>query len=84
MAVAEIEGFKKYLAELDGQSYYEKWRVDNPGQRKAWDDFASRIVAGQNPTPPSMAGKFGRALVEAGKLALLRGNGGGPSAAPFG
>lgn len=58
--VPNIQGFNKLS--------YTTWKRSNPGEATRWETYRDGILAGQSPSPPTMATKFGKALVAAGEL----------------
>lgn len=61
--VPNIQGFNKLN--------YLSWKSSNPGEAKKWEDYRDALLAGGQSSPPSMATKFGRALVATGKLVAV-------------
>lgn len=47
---------------------YTSWKNANPKEAVAWEKFRDTIITGKPATPPTMATRFGKALVAAGKL----------------
>ena len=60
----------EFVPEVVAVPYYGKWATQNPGEKARWEPFRDGLCLGLNPVTPTMATKFGRALVAAGKEAL--------------
>lgn len=58
----------EFVPNIEGASNHAKWVAANKaGDAPKWRAFRDALLAGQSPTPPSMATKYGKALVAAGK-----------------
>ena len=61
----------EFVPDIQGSSYHPKWVRANPAEAGRWNTFRDQVLAykaGDTLTPPSMATKYGKALVAAGKL----------------
>ena len=59
----------EFVPEMQGVPYYGKWTTQNLGEKARWEPFRDGLCLGLDPIIPTMATKFGRALVAAGKEA---------------
>lgn len=57
----------EYVSNAEGVPYHEKWARANPAEAAKWVVFRNDVIARKQVDPPSMATKYGRALVAAGK-----------------
>jgi hypothetical protein len=58
----------EFVPNIEGQQYHSRWVRSNPDENAKWEAFSNDIIAGKVSTPPTMATKYGKALVAAGKL----------------
>lgn len=58
----------EFVPNIQGAQYHPRWVKANPAENAKWEKFRDDIISGKNATPPSMATKYGKALVSAGKL----------------
>lgn len=57
----------EYVPNAEGAEYHRRWLKANPAEASKWATFRDALIATGTGTPPSMATKYGRALVAAGK-----------------
>lgn len=61
----------EFVPNIQGSSYHPKWVRSNPGEASKWEAYRDACIAhvGGDPVPavPSLATKYGKALVAAGK-----------------
>ena len=58
----------EFVPNIQGAPYHSKWEGANKnGDALRWRAFRDALLSGQTPAVPSMATKYGRALVAAGK-----------------
>ena len=68
----------EFVPNIQGAPYHSKWEGANKnGDALRWRAFRDALLSGQTPAVPSMATKYGRALVAAGKehMAIIIGTG---------
>ena len=65
-----LAGYAEFSKDSRAASVFGTWKRHNPGESSKWDAFDKAILAGGNPTPPSLTTSYGQALVDAGKLYL--------------
>lgn len=70
-AQSDLDLFKEFDSNMKVSNLYDKWKRSNPGESSKYEAFSSAIRSGQNPVPPSLSTAFGKALVAAGKMALV-------------
>jgi len=62
----------EYVPNAEGVPYHKQWVKQNPGESAKWIAYRDAVKAHKkgtpDPVPPSMATKYGKALVAAGKL----------------
>lgn len=49
---------------------YAQWKQSNPGEAAKWEKYRDDLIAGKKPVPPTMATKYGKALVAGGKMSV--------------
>ena len=65
---ADLALFAGYVANAEAVPYHSKWENANKnGDAPKWHSFRDSLLAGQAPAPPSMATRYGKALVGAGR-----------------
>lgn len=63
--------FEEFVQNIQSSAYHPKWVKANPAEAGKWATFRDAVLAyksGDSVAAPSMATKYGRALVAAGKL----------------
>lgn len=58
-----------YVHAIQAAAYYAKWSAQNPGELARWTAYRDGICIGPNVAVPSMLTFFGKALVDAGRMA---------------
>lgn len=70
-SMPDIELFRSFVAAIEGVPYHAKWlNANKNGDAPKWVAFRDAVLAGQTPTVPAMATKYGSALVDAGEMVL--------------
>lgn len=58
----------EYVPNAEGVPYHGKWLAANKnGDAPKWESYRDALLRGEEPAPPVMATRYGRALVAAGK-----------------
>lgn len=70
---ASLAIFGDFVAHMQAAAYYAKWVRDNPGDSARWFAFRDAVLTGALPAPPVMTSKYGSGLVDAGRMAEVRG-----------
>lgn len=60
----------EFVPNIQGNTYYNKWINQNPNEKIRWQTFRDGICSGNNPVIPSMLTLYGKALVNAGEMAI--------------
>lgn len=58
----------EYLPNIQADASYEKWSRGKRSEIRTWENFRDAVLAGWQPTPPTMPSDYGRALVAAGAM----------------
>lgn len=59
----------EFVPNIQANSYFSKWASANKnGDYPKWVSFRDALLNGQQPSPPTMATAYGKALVAAGKM----------------
>jgi beta-glucanase (GH16 family) len=60
----------KFVPHMEASSYYQRWARQNPVELGQWTLYRDSICAGLQPAIPAITTDFGKALVDAGAMAL--------------
>lgn len=69
--VTDLDIFRSFVTAIESVPYHTKWlNANKNGDTPKWVAFRDGVLAGQTPTVPTMATKYGTALVDAGEMVL--------------
>lgn len=68
-AVPDI--FLEFVVNIEDGQWHSKWVHQHPDEANLWEQFRDEVGAGQQVALPVMSTTYGKALVAAGKMAMV-------------
>jgi hypothetical protein len=63
--------FLEFVVNIEDGQWHSKWVRQYSDEANLWEQFRDEIESGQQVTPPTLSTTYGKALVAAGKMAMV-------------